>query len=448
MKEAMSKRTFLKLLAAVGLGPAAHGQRQQTAAGEQLRNWAGNLQYSTTNVARPTSPSEVSQFVAQHPKLKALGSQHCFNRIADSKQQLVSMRSLNRPLALDADQHTVTAEAGISYGQLSPWLAERGFALHNLASLPHISVAGACATGTHGSGVANGNLSTAVTAMELVTAQGEILQLSRDANPEMFDGAVVHLGALGVVTKVTLQVEPNYQARQYVYQHLPMDHAYDHFQSIMSSGYSVSFFTGWKEMDEVWIKVKDDADFAPPPDLHGAPLAQQHLHPIAELSAVNCTEQLGIPGPWYERLPHFRMGFTPSSGEELQAEYFVPLQNAVEAIQAVARLSDQIRPHLMISELRAIAADKLWMSPAYGRDSLAIHFTWKQDWPAVSKLLPQIERELSPFGVRPHWGKLFTIEPSVLQSRYPRMRDFKRLVDQYDPNGKFRNEFLAKNLHG
>ena len=169
----------------------------------------------------------------------------------------------------------------------------------------------------------------------------------------------------------------------------------------MSSGYSVSLFTDWqnKRINEVWIKRRVEKGDTPDakPDFYGARLATKNLHPIAELSAENCTEQMGVPGPWYERLPHFRMGFTPSSGKELQSEYFVPSQNAVDAILAIERLRDQVSPHLLISELRTVAADQLWMSPCYKRPSLAIHFTWKQDWDSVRKLLPVIEKELAPF---------------------------------------------------
>ncbi len=444
----MNKRLFLKLLALLGLDSVTRLWSQDTAVRSGLQNWAGNLRYSTDRLFRSESLQQVRQFVARQPRLKALGTRHCFNRIADSSDQLISLRSLNRPLQLDREKRTVTVEAGISYGQLSPWLTEKGYALHNLASLPHISVAGACATGTHGSGVNNGNLATAVSALELVTADGELLQLSPETHPDLFAGTVVHLGALGIVTKVTLDIEPTYDVQQYVYQHMPLSQAYDHFDAIMSCGYSVSLFTGWQEVDEVWIKVRSGSSFKPEQEFFGSRLARQNLHPIAELSAENCTEQLGVPGPWYERLPHFRMGFTPSSGEELQSEYFVGRGDAVEALQAIARLSHQIRPHLMVSELRTIAADQLWMSPCYDRPSLAIHFTWKQDWQAVSRLLPLIERELSPFAVRPHWGKLFTIDPTVLQSRYPKLPDFQRLVAQHDPQEKFRNPFLSTNLYG
>jgi xylitol oxidase len=384
--------------------------------------------------------------------LKVLGTRHCFNDIADSTHELLSVREMNQVVALDPAARTVTIEAGMSYGQLCPLLDQKGFALHNLASLPHISVAGAAATATHGSGVSNGNLATAVSGLEFVTAAGDVVQLSRDKDPARFPGAVVNLGALGVVTKVTLDVQPTFQMRQDVYLNLPMSAVRDHFQEIAAAGYSVSLFTDWQNgiLSEVWLKrrVENGQSLTAAPEFYGATLATKNVHPIAELSAENCTEQMGVAGPWYDRLPHFRMGFTPSSGKELQSEYFVPRRNAVEAILAVERLRDHVSPHLMITELRTIDADHLWMSTAHGRPSLAIHFTWKQDWDAVSKVLPMIERELAPFDVRPHWGKLFTLAPAVLQGRYEKLGDFKTLAAQYDPKGKFRNAFLARNLYG
>jgi xylitol oxidase len=240
--------------------------------------------------------------------------------------------------------------------------------------------------------------------------------------------------------------------RQYVYENLPLSELKDHFDAIEASAYSVSLFTDWQKqrINEVWIKsrVEQGVAFDATPEFFGAKRATRNLHPIAELSAENCTEQMGVPGPWYERLPHFRMGFTPSAGKELQSEYFVPRQHAVEAILAIEGLRDQVSPHLLISEIRAIAADQLWMSPCYEQPSVTIHFTWKQDWPAVSKLLPTIEKELAPFHARPHWGKLFTISPAALKGAYKKMPEFIDLSAKYDPHGKFRNEFLNKNIFG
>jgi xylitol oxidase len=452
----MNKRTFLKLSTAIlGASPGARlfGQEpDRPPSGARLTNWAGNYTYSTVNLHRLASAEQVRTFVKEHDALRVLGTRHCFNRIADSSHALIRLEPMDEVVAVDAQSRTVTVQAGVTYGRLCPFLHEKGFALHNLASLPHISIAGAIATATHGSGIRNGNLATSVSALELVTANGDLLTLSRRKDGDTFLGSVVNLGALGVITRITLDVEPTFVMRQDVYVDLPLAQMADHFEAVMSNGYSVSLFTDWqnKRINEVWIKrrVENGEATAADPEFHGARLATKNLHPIAELSAENCTEQMGVPGPWYERLPHFRMGFTPSSGKELQSEYFVPRKDAVEAILAVERLRDRVGPHLFISELRTIAADKLWMSPCYERPSVAIHFTWKPEWDAVRALLPVIEKELAPYAVRPHWGKLFTVEPAQLRSRYERLADFKNLLKQHDPRGKFRNEFVNGILYG
>jgi len=414
-------------------------------ASEALTNWAGNITYSTGNLRQAADLSEIRNFLHAQRKLKVLGTRHCFNTIADSKDALLSLARL-KEMTLDAEARTVTVGAGVKYGELGPYIDKKGYALHNLASLPHIGVPGAISTATHGSGESNGNLATAVSGLEMLTPDGELVRLTRKSNPTEFSAAVVGLGALGVITHVTLNVQPTYQVRQFVYRDLPLRAMQDHFDQIQASGYSVSLFTDWrdKKISEVWIKSRLDAQhpFNGPPELFGATLAKENLHPIAGLSAENCTEQMGVPGKWYDRLPHFRMGFTPSAGKELQTEYLVPRKHAVEAILAVERLQDQVSPHLLITEIRTIAPDDLWMSTAYKRHSVAIHFTWKQDWPAVSQLLPVIERELSPFEPRPHWGKLFAMRAEQLRPRYEKFEDFRQLARKFDPKGKFRNQFL------
>jgi xylitol oxidase len=445
----MNKRTFLKLSSATVASPAVL-RLWAWAAADKLTNWAGNLAYSTDRLYAAKSFDEVQDFVKKQAKLKVLGTRHCFNNIADSKDTFLSLKPLDEIVSVDPQARSVTVDAGITYGQLSPLLHNQGFALHNLASLPHISVAGACSTATHGSGEKNGNLATAVSALELVTADGDVVKLSRRQDTDLFKGAVVGLGALGVITKITLDIQPTYQMRQYVYENLSFGAMKNHFDAIQASAYSVSLFTDWQNQrfSEVWLKsrVEKSQAFEATPEFFGAKLAAKNLHPIAELSAENCTEQMGVPGPWYERLPHFRMGFTPSAGKELQSEYFVPRQHAVEAILAVERLRDQVTPHLLITEIRAIAADDLWMSPCYQQPCITIHFTWKQDWPAVSKLLPVIEKELTPFEARPHWGKLFTMSPQQLHSIYSKLPQFIALTKKFDPQGKFRNAFLNTNI--
>ena len=444
----MDKRTFLKMCSAA-VGSRIFSPLSAWSQGSKLTNWAGNVEYSTEKQHAASSVTDAQQFVKNRKEMKVLGTRHCFNKIADTTSEFLSLRQMNNMVKLDAAARTVTIESGMSYGQLSPILDNQGWALHNLASLPHISVAGACVTATHGSGEKNGNLATAVSTLEFINAAGDLVKLSRSQDGDPFQGAVVGLGALGAITKLTLDIQPRFTMKQYVYENLAFSELKDNFDAIESAGYSVSLFTNWqKTINEVWIKLRigDKPEFDGPPEFFGAKRASKNLHPIVELSAENCTEQLGVPGPWYERLPHFRMGFTPSAGRELQSEYFVPRQNAVDAIFAVQRLRDRVGPHLLISEIRAIAADDLWMSPCYKQPSVAIHFTWKQDWPAVRILLPQIEKELSPFHVRPHWGKLFTISPADLRARYARLPDFVELCGKYDPHGKFRNDFLNKNI--
>ena len=441
----MDKRTFLKLCSAA-LSTHVLSPLPAWAQGEKLRNWAGNVTYGTERLTAATSLKDVQDFVKKQAKFKVLGTRHCFNDIANSTDQFLSLTPMNEVVALDPGARTVTVEAGMTYGQLCPYLDGKGWALHNLASLPHISIVGACMTATHGSGEKNGNLSTAVSALEFVDATGNVVKLLRQKDGDAFRGAVVGLGALGVVTKITLNVQPRFMMQQYVYQNLPLKELTTHFDVIESAAYSVSLFTDWRSesINEVWLKVRmeNDPRFDAPPEFYGAKRATKNLHPIIELSAENCTEQMGVPGPWYERLPHFRMGFTPSAGKELQSEYFVPRQNAVEAILAIQRLHDQVSPYLMISEIRTIAADDLWMSPCCRQPSVAIHFTWKQDWPNVSEVLPVIEKELAPFHPRPHWGKLFTFSARELQSSYSNLPAFVDLSRKYDLQGKFQNEFL------
>jgi len=447
----MKKRTFIKLSSALMTAPL-FSPFVDLVPGEKLKNWAGNLEYGTDRLYTPESMVQLVELVKKYNKVKVLGTRHCFNTIADSKDNFISLKQMNKVADLDAVARTVTIEAGINYGQLCPYLDSKGFALHNLASLPHISVAGACTTATHGSGLKNGNLSTAVAAIEFVTAAGETATLHRDKDGEKFYAAVVGLGGIGIITKLTLDLQPAFKMRQDVFEQLPMAQLKDHFEEIAGAGYSVSFFTDWQSdnINEVWVKSKItggvNIDFTA--GFFGAKAATKNLHPIADLSAENCTEQMGVPGAWYERLPHFKMGFTPSSGVELQSEYFVPRKHAVEAIQAVAKLGKLVGPHLLISEIRTIDADNYWMSPCHKQPSAAIHFTWKQDWPAVKKILPVIEKELTPFAAKPHWGKLFTMAPAHLASMYEKLPAFRKMLKEYDPTGKFRNAFLDRYIYG
>lgn len=422
-------------------------------------NWAGNLRYSSEVVHEPRDTAEVQRLVADAAArgigVRALGSRHSFNDIADSDGVLISTRLLAGELSCDAEAAagragTVTVGAGIRYGELAIALAERGLAVANLASLPHISVGGAIATGTHGSGDAIGSLATAVRGLELVDGTGAV-RMVRHGDAD-FAGAVVGLGALGVVTRVTLAVEPAFALAQTVYEGLRWSALLEDFGAITGAGYSVSVFTQWNDdgPDQVWVKrrVTEAGQEAQADALltAGALAALEARHPLPGISAESCTEQLGVAGPWFERLPHFRLAFTPSNGDELQSEYLIPREHAPAAIDALRALADRIRPLLQICELRTVAADELWLSAAYQRDALGIHFTWLQRQDEVEALLPVIEAALAPFSARPHWGKLFTQTTVAIAPLYPRHADFVALAAEYDPQGVFHNAYLRRVL--
>jgi xylitol oxidase len=377
-----------------------------------MRNWAGNVTYRARTVHRPRTLDELRAVVAAAPSIRALGSRHTFNALADADEQ-VSLEAL--PPDIVVEDGAVSLNAGLTYGELARQLDGRA-ALHNLASLPHISVAGAIATGTHGSGT--GNLATAVRALQLVTSTGAVLEAQRgDAD---FDGLVVHLGRLGVVTRVTLDTEPPYEIAQRVFEGLGWEHVPD----VFDVAYSVSVFTRWREVDMVWVKARS----TPPDTLFDARPATVERHPIIELDPVNCTRQLGVPGPWWDRLPHFRMGFTPSKGEELQAEYLIPREHTAAAIEALRPLE---LPHLLVSELRTVAADTLWMSPMHDRDTLCVHFTFERA--DITPELRAIEVALAPFDPRPHPGKCHLMPPA-------RSEAFEALAARLDPRGAFQAE--------
>ena len=412
-------------------------------------NWAGNIAFGAPDFCRPGSLGELRAVVARARQVRVLGTGHSFNDMADSPGAQVSLAGLPPEVEVDSAAALVRVAAGVTYASLASRLDRHGFALRNLASLPHISVAGACATGTHGSGPANQNLSAAVTGLELVTASGDIVELNR--GDDAFGGAVVHLGALGAVTRLILELVPSFEVRQRVYEDLPLDVLDDHFGEIMAAGYSVSMFTDWgaPRLTQLWIKSLAE-DGTPPPVTEEpwftATPAPAARNPVPGLPAANSTAQLGEPGPWFERLPHFRPEFTPSAGDELQTEYLLPAEHAVDAVHALQQVGDRIAPLLRIGEIRTIAGDELWLSPAYRQDSAAFHFTWLPGADAVLPVVTLIERQLAPFGPRPHWGKIFTTPAADLHASYGRLPDFLDLARHYDPAGKFRNAYTARYL--
>ncbi|MEU3981002.1 FAD-binding protein [Streptomyces sp. NPDC026672] len=410
---------------------------------ETVTNWARNITYTAGAFHRPRTTDELRALVAGATRVRVLGSGHSFNEIADpgADGALVSIAGLPEVIDVDTEARTVRVAGGVRYAELARTVHGHGLALPNMASLPHISVAGSVATGTHGSGVGNGPLAAPVREVELVTADGSTVTIARgDAR---FDGAVTSLGALGVVTALTLDLEPAFEVEQSVFTELPL--AGLDFETVAASAYSVSLFTDWREpgFRQVWLKRRTDRA---PVDFPWAAPATEAMHPVPGMPAGNCTEQFGVPGPWHERLPHFRAEFTPSSGDELQSEYLLPRSSAVAALDALDAIRGHIAPVLQTCEVRTIAADPQWLGPAHGRDSVALHFTWVDDTAAVLPVVGRLEAALDPFDPRPHWGKVFTVPAQVLRGRYPRLGDFLEVAKSLDPKGKFTNAFVRDAL--
>ncbi|GAA4747570.1 alditol oxidase [Nocardioides endophyticus] len=408
-----------------------------------LQNWAGNHTYVAERVHAPASVDELRALVARLDRVRPLGTRHAFTDLADTIGDLVSTQDLPRTIEIDADRRLVRVAGGVSYGVLAEQLATSGWALATMASLPHISVAGAIATGTHGSGDGTGSLAAAVAGLEVVGADGEVHSIVRgDAD---FDAYVVSLGALGVTTHVTLDIEPTYDVRQDLYTDLSWDVAAERLDELTASAYSVSLFTDWLSgtIQQVWLKSRGTV---PPADVLGAGPVVGALHMLAGADVEAVTRQGGVLGSWHRRLPHFRLEFTPSRGEELQSEYLVPRTEAIVAIERLRALAPSYAALLQVSEVRTVAADRLWLSGAYERDVVGFHFTWLRDVSGVYAVLPAIEEALLPLGGRPHWGKCFAAGSDALRPLYPRFDDFRELASRVDPSGKFRNAFLARCL--
>lgn len=407
-------------------------------------NWSGTVTFQDSKFAEPASIGELQEIISVSPKVRARGSAHCFNSIADTNAVAISLSKLSGQIEINKEDQTVRVPAGMKYGELAVALHERGWAIHNMASLPHISVAGAVATATHGSGVGNGNLATAVKSLEFVLPDGSLKRVSK-GEPN-FEGYVVGLGLTGIVINLDLAIEPTFNIAQTVYRGMSRESYAVNLDQIMSLAYSVSYFTTWAAAGggEVWAKFKSGT--TAPAELFEAYPARSNRHPLPGLNPEPCTEQMAVSGPWHLRLPHFKMEFTPSAGDEIQSEFFVDRKDAPAAIAALERIAPQINEILWVTEIRAIAADDLWMSPHYQRDSVGIHFTWKKV-DAVYEMAKVVEATLAPFSYRPHLGKVFSASPDYFKSVMPKLDEFKKLVAEIDPTIKFGNKF-TDNLLG
>ena len=406
-----------------------------------MQNWSKNVDFNDRDFLQPESLAELQEMVRLNQKIRARGTAHSFNEIANTSSYAINLAKMPRVIEVNSEKSSVRVAAGLTYGELAPVLHSQGWALNNLASLPHISIAGSISTGTHGSGIKNQNLANQVLSLDIVTSEGELRHIDR-TNPA-FSTLVIGLGLGGIVYQYELKVEPTFDIRQVIYPQIPFEILQRNFDEIMGTAYSVSYLTDWgsDQVGNLWCKFRDNEVI--PESVGGISKAESKYHPIPSVDPTACTDQFGESGSWHQRLPHFRLEFTPSVGEEIQTEFFVDRKDAAAALDVISKLGDVITPLLWITELRTIAADELWLSGAYQRDTVAIHFTWKKE-DAIYSVIQKVEDALRPFNYRPHWGKVFTADAKYLSTVYPRMGEFKALILALDPSKKFENSFTHR----
>ena len=407
-----------------------------------ITNWSGNITFNEIQTLSPCSLSELQSVVKDAKHVRVRGTGHSFNPIADTFNYALTLQNMPRILSIDKVKQVVTVSAHLTYAELSHELHSQGWALQNLASLPHISIAGSIATGTHGSGIMNGNLASAVEFIDIIDPSGNLKHINQKTS-DLFNSSIVSLGLKGVVTTVGLKIQPTYYMNQVIYEKLDRTFFLDNSFECLTSGYSVSYFTNWDERKEgdLWVKSIDGSTI--PHILSGLNKAKSMLHPVKGLDPSNCNEQLGVAGPWYMRLPHFKIDFKPSIGDELQSEFFIDISNAGTALKKIEKISTQISKNIYCSEIRLIAGDNFWLSPHYDRQSLGIHFTWRKTT-EVPQLVQTIESELSEFDYRPHLGKIFSSTPQYLSKVFPKYYDFIHEVETFDPTQKFGNNFTRR----
>ncbi len=410
-----------------------------------IKNWARNLEFSAGEFLEINSISQLQEVINNSDKVKVLGTGHSFSPIADTSGSLISIKKLDPEIHIDSKMQTVSVSAGTSYAQLARYLEANGWALENLASLGEITVAGAIMTGTHGSGSSNTVLSNAVVEIEMILASGEKLLLNQQ-NLEEFNGFIVSFGALAVFTRLKLKIVKSFSIKQIVYENITSKSVSEYFDEIFDNAYSVSYFNSWAKNStgQIWMKFLSDKDTSTlPKNAFGGNLAVANQHPVKVNDPSTCTEQMGAPGKWLYRLPHFKLDSSPASGDEVQTEYLVDRKYVKEYIEELSLIGDEIADKVYATEIRTIKADNLWLSGAYERPTVGFHFTWKKS-ADIETFLPKIEQILGQNGGRPHWGKLFSTNKNQLITRYPKFSNFQQLLKKYDPDGKFRNQFIDR----
>jgi len=411
-------------------------------------NWSRTHCFGATELRRPTSIGELQQSivaaVASGQGVRTIGSRHSFTDIADS-DVVVDLGALPEQFAVSPDRTSVTVSGAMTYARLASLLEPHQLAIANMASLPHLSIAGAISTATHGSGTTNGNLATAVLSLKIMTSAGELRHVQR--SDTQFSAAVVALGAMGAIVAIELAVEPAFDVEQAVHNRLSWSRLHPSLDEVFDAAYSVSVFTDWRDHVQLWTKRRVDQATLDHATLHDGVQASQPEHPVPGADASSCTNQQE-PGLWSHRLPHFRSDEVPSVGAEVQSEFFVERALMGQAIERLRSIGDALEPVIMVSEIRTIGADNIWLSPQYQRDCAAFHFTWHHDVVAAHAAADLVTDTLAPLRPIPHWGKVFDPRRFDFDQLYPNLRSALACFQEWDPTSTFTNAWMRNTISG
>jgi L-gulonolactone oxidase len=432
--------------------------------GNRWRNWGRNQSCSPAAIEEPESELEVVEAVgrarAAGQAVKVVGAGHSFSDIACTDGRLLRLDRLDRIVSMDRETGSVTVEGGIPLWKLNEELAQRGLALSNLGDIDRQSISGAVSTATHGGGARFGGLATFVTGLELVTAAGEVVQCSAEVEPELFACARVSLGALGVITKVTLQCEPAFRLHA-VERPCTVEELVRDLDEIADANEHIDCYW-FPHTDVATVKVANRTD-APVRAWRGWKRYRNEVLLPNHVYAARCAVGRMRPGRIPANMQRVAAGIGRSQQTDVshrilcsrrlvrfvEMEYAVPRSELTQLLLQVRDLieTEGLRVDFPV-EVRVAAADDIPLSTAHGRATgyLAVHLSAGTPRPRIERYFRGVEGLMLDAGGRPHWGKLHFQDAAGLSPRYPDWDRFRRVRTRVDPDGRFRNRYLDRVL--
>ena len=424
---------------------------------KKWRNWARTSESQPVKTFFPSTITEVCAIVKaaqEHQKtIRVVGAGHSFTKLVETEDWLVSLDRLNGIDEIDETAKTVTVYAGTRLFELGKALGEHGYSQENLGDINVQSIAGALSTGTHGTGLAFGNLSTQVMKLEIVNAHGDVVTLSRELDPNLFHASLVSLGALGIIVKVTLRIieAPIYKFKSYK---LPYSKLEAQLDELIDSNRHFEFFL-FPYSELVQVKTMNLTNDAPQRIrfyyFKNVVLENYLFFLVSELCRLfpktskffSRLSAKGVGSSTISAYSH-QLFATPRLVRFREMEYSIPLQHLRDALRDVRKTieTNNYAVHFPI-ECRTVKADDIWLSPSYKRDSAYLAFHMYKGMP-YENYFRDMEKIMRKYNGRPHWGKMHCLSKHELQELYPKFNHFLEIRDSFDPNGRFLNRYMQE----